>query len=52
MSKDNVIQFPNDKKSDVDLQWIQLTEQEKQIEEQWGLIQQLIYQEEKKDGSE
>ncbi len=52
MSKDNVIQFPVDKKSDVDLQMEQLTEQEKQIEEQWRLIQQLIYQEENKDGSE
>lgn len=52
MSKDNVIQFPVDKKSHVDLQLMQLTEQEKQIEEQWRLIQQLIYQEENKDGSE
>ena len=34
MNKDNVIQFPVDNKSDVDLQLIQLTEQEKEIEEQ------------------
>ena len=52
MSKDNVIQFPVDEKSDVDLQMEQLTQQEKQIEEQWRLIQQMLYRDENKDGSE
>ena len=52
MSKDNVIPFPLVEHSDIDKQLFQLTQQEKELEEQWRLIQQLIYQEENKDGSE